>query len=758
MKATPAPRNTPAPSGLNVHDILYVLFKHKWKITLLSLLGVLAAGALAYQDSRTPSYETQAKLLVRYVVERSAADPDAPLRSKGGGGSAVMDTELQILKSFDLAIDTATRVGPAKLLPDRPKDATAVAAAGKILGSLNAGIGNDSNVIQLSYRDTEPQRAVEVLGQLIQCYFARHLEIHRSSEAFNQVAVQTDQARAALRTTEDEINRLKSESGVLSIDVTIQEFESRRQMVRETLMASQAALSEQRAKVKALGDSMAAGGHDKPAAPDEIPAPLGPQDSSRRDSVGAVAEYQDLTARLEMLRQSRNQLLLRRPVHDPAVSNLERQIAEVQSRRSELVASHPQLAAVAETKSGSAPAVVNSIDDERALEAALEAKVKTVAEQAKAVEAEVAGLSSLGFRLAGLERHRQMAEEKFRYYQSSLEKARIDETLDPTKIPNISIVQNPSAPMRSIDAKTRKLILGIAAAGIGAGLMLAFFIEWVVDRRVSRPTEIQSRLHLPLMLSIPFIRSKDSMAKILGKHDGLGLMDDSAEATFPPALAVRSHQKLMVQEREHFITPYACAIRDRIMFNFELNNITHKPKLIALTGLSGGAGTSTIAAGVARAFAETNNRKVLLVDFNPAMSGLVFPEHPAESLRRALETSREERFRRSSQNLYFAIAATRGDGKGANFLAPAALHQMMPHIEASGFDYILFDMPPVGPTSPTLSMAGFMDKILLVLDADKTNRDSLSWGFAELQRGRADVSCIFNKARSHAPRWVAGDF
>jgi len=758
MKATPPPRNNPTQSGINIHDILYVMFKHKWKIMLLSLLGLLAAGALAYKDSQTPSYETQAKLLVRYVVERSAADPDAPMRSKGGGGSAVMDTELQILKSFDLAIDTATRVGPAKLVPGRPEDATAVGAAGKILGSLSAGIGNDSNVIQLSYRDTDPQRGVEVLGQLIQSYFARHLEIHRSSEAFNQVAVQTDQARNALRTTEDEINRLKSESGVLSIDVTIQEFESRRQMVRETLMASQAALSEQRAKVKALGNSFVAAGHEKPAAADDVPAP---EDASRRESAGAVADYQDLSSRLEILRQSRNQILLRRPAHDPTVSSLDRQIADVQSRRLDLVERYPQLAAVVESKEGSAAATVTSLEDERALQAALEAKVVTIAEQAKAVEAEVAGLSALGFRLAGLERRRQMAEEKFRYYQSSLEKARIDETLDPTKIPNISIVQNPSAPMRSIDAKTRKLILGIAASGIGAGLMLAFLIEWVVDRRVSRPTEIQSRLHLPLMLSIPFMRSKDGVAKILnktGKSGGVGLIDDSTEATFPPALALRQQGKLMVQEKEHFITPYACAIRDRIMFNFELNNITHKPKLIALTGLSGGAGTSTIAAGLAKAFAETNNRKVLLVDFNPAMSGLVFPDHPAESLRLALEASREERFRRSSQNLYFAIAATRGDGKGGNFLAPATLHQMMPHIEASGFDYILFDMPPVGPTSPTLSMAGFMDKILLILDADNTNRDCLSWGFAELQRGRADVSCIFNKAKSHAPRWVAGDF
>lgn len=748
------PARQPSPTGINVHDLLYVVFKHKWKIILCAVLGFIAAGLLAFQQSRSPSYETQAKLLVRYVVERSAADPDAPVRSKGGGGAAVMDTELQILRSFDLAVDTAGRVGPAKLVPQRGGAATAVEAAGWIMGSLDARIEDDSNVIQLRYRDSDPRRAVEVLNQLIQSYFARHLEIHRSSEAFNQVAAQSDQARAALRSVEDEINRLKSESGVLAIDSTVREFEARRQMVRESLLAAQAALAEQRAKVKALEATALAAGHAKPAAAEVRND--GAASRSGRAVSQVVAEFQDLTGRLEMLRQSRNQMLLRRPEHDPLVSSLDRQLAAVESRRLDLLDAFPELAGtVAASAAGGAPPVI-SLDDERALAAALEAKVTAISEQAKTVEHEVAGLSALGFRLEGLERQRQMAEEKFRYYQSSLEKARIDETLDPTKIPNISIVQNPSAPVRSFDDKTRKLILGVAGSGMGVGLALAFLLEFVVDRRVSRPLDIQARLQLPLLMSIPFIRAKHGAQRLAAHAMAIGMLDDSEEPTFPPALA-RGQKRKPEREPEHFITPYAAAIRDRIMFNFEINHVTHKPKLVAVTGLSQGAGTSTLATGVARAFAEDGERKVLLVDFNPPATGTVVAQHPGDSLRRALEASKDEHFRTSKQNLYYAMAPTRGDGNGSQFLAPALLHQMIPLLESSGFDYILFDMPAVGATSPTLAMAGFMDKILLVLDADNTNRDSLRWGYAELQRGRADVSCIFNKARAHAPRWVAGD-
>jgi Mrp family chromosome partitioning ATPase len=80
----------------------------------------------------------------------------------------------------------------------------------------------------------------------------------------------------------------------------------------------------------------------------------------------------------------------------------------------------------------------------------------------------------------------------------------------------------------------------------------------------------------------------------------------------------------------------------------------------------------------------------------------------------------------------------------------------MPQLVASDFDYIVFDMPPIGPTSPTLTMAGFMDKVLLVLDGNHTTREHLSWAYSELEKAKADVSCVFNKARSHAPQWVQG--
>jgi uncharacterized protein involved in exopolysaccharide biosynthesis/Mrp family chromosome partitioning ATPase len=750
-----------APGGFSVHDALYIVFKHKWKILLLSLIGFSVAGVMGYRMMREPSYISVAKLMVRYVVERATIDPEAGSQMMSGG----MLTEVEILTSRDTAVDVASAVGPEKLLPEAATPPTATAAADIIGSGLKVeSPGPMSNMLYLTYRSSDPKLTTEVLAQIIQTYFKKHLDLHRNTEMFSQVSKQTDEARSNLRQTEEEINQLKEKSKVLTIDETMKEFEMRRQTTKKNQMETESQLAEQMAKVAALQRSQAAmpdrKGNEDPLATTEEPGAENPTataeevEAERKHSV-AVDEYNDLAAQLLLLQQRRNELLINRKPSDPALVTLSNLISQVRKRGLDLVEQFPDLARKrASNQSGRSSAPVLSLEEEKYLESGLKAKLDSIKAQSKNLETEVTRISSLGFQLQDLERRRQLEEEKYRYFQSSLEKAILDEKLDPSKIPNIKVMQSPTPPLKSIDTKDMKLVLAIAFSGLGMGLALAFLIEMVIDRRVSRPIEISTRLQLPLMLSIPYIRSKDRIAKLIGDYPALEPAGDGGELILP-SLSRRNDIRPADKSGEHFIAPYVAAIHDRITFNFQVNNINHKPKLVALTGLSEGAGTSTIAAGLAKAFAENGERKVLLVNLN-AESGESHG-HPADSLFKAVELSRSERFRLAPRNLYFASASTRRDSKDSHALAPTALHEIMPHLVASDFDYIIFDMPPVGPTSPTLTMAGFMDKVLLVLDGDNTTRENLSWGYMELEKAKADVSCIFNKARSHAPRWVQGD-
>ena len=68
-------------SGVKLGDIFFSLFKRKRTIMVCAALGIIAAAAVYFLYP--PSYESQAKLLVRYVLERSGVDPVEAEKARG---------------------------------------------------------------------------------------------------------------------------------------------------------------------------------------------------------------------------------------------------------------------------------------------------------------------------------------------------------------------------------------------------------------------------------------------------------------------------------------------------------------------------------------------------------------------------------------------------------------------------------------------------------------------------------------------------
>jgi ABC-type multidrug transport system fused ATPase/permease subunit len=84
----------------------------------------------------------------------------------------------------------------------------------------------------------------------------------------------------------------------------------------------------------------------------------------------------------------------------------------------------------------------------------------------------------------------------------------------------------------------------------------------------------------------------------------LGCSDDDDEPEGPDPNGAKS-----------FILPYTETIRDRVIFDFDANRITHKPKLIAVTSLCSGSGTSTLANLLLGLYAPNDGR--ILIDGVP---------------------------------------------------------------------------------------------------------------------------------------------
>jgi Mrp family chromosome partitioning ATPase len=197
--------------------------------------------------------------------------------------------------------------------------------------------------------------------------------------------------------------------------------------------------------------------------------------------------------------------------------------------------------------------------------------------------------------------------------------------------------------------------------------------------------------------------------------------------------------------------PYCDAIRDRLGLYFEINGLTHRPKLVGITGLSTDTGASTIAAGLAASLSETNDGKVLLVDVNlgPEEAHPFFKGKPAYSLKAALTP--KEQIASAADNLYLATVGS-SNGGGPGQLGLKKFFDMMPNLKASDFDYVIFDMPSLDQTSPTWGMAAFMDKFLMVVEAEKNSRELIKRCYRKLVAERENVAVIVNKTRSYIPK------
>src|SRR5271170_2019303 len=110
-------RNLDHPPGITLVDIYFVVFRRKWLILTFTALGVAAAAA--YFFLRQPTYQSSAELMIKYVSDSrpvNPADNASQTTSTTDPNSSVMNSEMSILKSLDIAEEVATNIGADKVL------------------------------------------------------------------------------------------------------------------------------------------------------------------------------------------------------------------------------------------------------------------------------------------------------------------------------------------------------------------------------------------------------------------------------------------------------------------------------------------------------------------------------------------------------------------------------------------------------------------------------------------------------------------
>src|SRR5205807_770937 len=210
-------------------------------------------------------------------------------------GDRVIGAEMEILTSWDLAVQVAQAIGPRRLLPTTREPTEREAASSIILG-LKVISNKGSNIILISYKNPNPEMATLVLQELLSLYFVKHLEVHRSAGAFDFVAQQTDQVRARLNQNEDALKSLREKTGIASLKEGSVALTNEAAKIQDELNAAQAQLAEQQALVsQKAGDSSKGWRKKKPT-------------DEKAKAAGAQARVETLKARLRDVQQRTKQL------------------------------------------------------------------------------------------------------------------------------------------------------------------------------------------------------------------------------------------------------------------------------------------------------------------------------------------------------------------------------------------------------------------------------------------------------------------
>jgi uncharacterized protein involved in exopolysaccharide biosynthesis len=210
-------RQTEQPGKFNLGDIYFVIFRHKWKIILLSLAGVVAA--VVFYFNSPPIYQSEAELFIKYITDTHQLNP-----SENNMGTTSVDvrgdvigSEIYILKSFDLAQEVVTNLGAERILAKAGGGKDPGAAANLVRQGLLVEQADKSSVITIAFQHPDPAIVQPVLNEIISSYLVKHLAIHQTlgiSEDF--LTEETTQLKTQIAQTERDLLAAKTTAGIIS--------------------------------------------------------------------------------------------------------------------------------------------------------------------------------------------------------------------------------------------------------------------------------------------------------------------------------------------------------------------------------------------------------------------------------------------------------------------------------------------------------------------------------------------------------------
>ena len=530
------PESEASTGGFSLRDILYVLFRHKWKIAIVFLL--CSAATVLYVASGASSYKSEALVFIRGdragISVAPAGEGNSFVRSDPGS-SVQMRSEMAILMSVTVAeravdiLGVDGVIGAPTASSGKPDAKGAIPWLGRtlekpnqwiadaklsvmsflhlaqpvltrrdkavynIIGNMEvAATSGGSNVLSVTYKANSPEHAQKVLAAIIDSYLQSHIRTHKSLVSPEFYKSKADELKTKLAQKEQAFDRRKKELNITSLqtekDLLLNQLNSLETRANET----GAEISASQAGTSALRKTLT-GQQTQSALPPAAEVRADPEFVRLRDQMVQL-KLQEMDLRTKYTDTYR-------PLVD--VRNQIKQLEKMLANQAMTTAT-ARIAGVDPVRQG----LLIQFETQRALLDGLTAREARLTTDAETLRAKLRSLTMHEDELASMQRDVMVVENEYKQYMNSFQAAEISDALDRNKVGNLSVIQNATKPVSTV--RTQKKAMALLAFGImmglAAGIGMAFLLNWL-DHSVKTNDDIEKGLGLPVLAVLPNARS-----------------------------------------------------------------------------------------------------------------------------------------------------------------------------------------------------------------------------------------------------------
>ena len=459
-----------------IESLVFVFKRHY--VTALAAVAATIGAACLYLYRTTPVYETSARLMLNEQRVSVSELGQALAEIEESRGSNPFATQAELVKS--------QRVLRRALNKLSGRAAQSLPSPDVVSANLRVTVVPATNILELSYRDPDPEQAVRILNAIAEAMVEEDAEsINRNASSVRQfLEAKVPQQLAKLEAVEVAESRYRQETGLLSAETQV-----------NSLVEGLAALDEETRNVSAqLQEAIT-------------------RNRLLQQITGTNALQQAYIA--TRLGQDEELARIRQMLLD-----LEAQVIEGRSRLGD---QHPELLALIQQRdemrdlyNQQVARISSSINPDAAIDAAsqkflsdyiqgeieqiaLAQRLQVIASQQANLQARLTDLPAKQLQLATLVRQREEAEATLKLLQAKLEEARIAEA---QSVSNIRVVALAETPLTPVAPKPAVVLVLASVAGITFAIGLMVLME-TLDNTLRTPTDAETSLKLPVLGVLP---------------------------------------------------------------------------------------------------------------------------------------------------------------------------------------------------------------------------------------------------------------